>query len=109
MPRDSLPVHRPVQFGLSQDPEGSDVEASSRSDDMLQRQDFPLDRWRKIHEHEIAFVVQTVLAALIHDPDQIILRRPWIWKNAIDLSRDEGRLIAGIVNAKGEGVCSVLS
>jgi hypothetical protein len=49
-------------------------------------------------------VIQVILATLIGDPDQIILGRCRIGKNPVNLPGDERRLIAGVVDTKGEGL-----
>jgi hypothetical protein len=50
------------------------------------------------------FVIQVILATFIGYPDQIITGRSRIGKNPLDLPGDEGRLIARIVDTKGEGL-----
>src|ERR1035438_9484131 len=56
----------------------------------------------KVHEQEIIFVIEVVLATFVDDSHQIILGRRRIGKNPIYLARNERRLIVGIVNAKSE-------
>src|SRR3990167_3892670 len=50
----------------------------------------------------MTFVIEIILAALIHDPHQIIFGRSQIRKNPIDLAGEEGRLVIRVVYTKSE-------
>ncbi len=68
--------------------------------DFFQSENFLLHRLGKVHKHEMAFVIQVILTAFIHDPDQIILRRARIGENPIDFAADERRFVVRVINAE---------
>lgn len=57
------------------------------------------DGAREVHKHEIALVVQVVLAAFVDNAYEIILGSFGVRLEPIDLAEDEGCLIVGVINA----------